>query len=263
MKKYLYFIEGLSAFIILILIWHIASVTGIFGRVSVRASQLLLPAPKKVALSIYEMTVSGYLPKNILISLIRVIKGFLIAVGIGIPIGILMGLSKHFFHFFNPIFKLISPVPGVAWVPLAILWFGLGDKAAIFIITMGAISPIITNTLQGVKDVDPILLQALDTMGASRIQTIVHCVIPSIIPYIVSGFRLGLGFSWRVVIAAELVGVPNGLGYVLNVGRSTGQTEITIVTILCLGIIMIVMDELLFNPIEKITKNWKYVSNEE
>lgn len=257
MKKYVAFAEGVAALILLIIIWYIASVTGIFGHVSVRASQLLLPPPKKVILSIWEMTVSGYLPKNILISLVRVLKGFVLAVIIGIPIGIFMGLSKHFFSFINPIFRLVSPIPGVAWVPLAILWFGLGDKAAVFIITMGAISPIITNTLQGVRDVEPILLQALDTMGATKLQAITKCIIPSIIPYVVSGFRLGLGFSWRVVIAAELVGVPNGLGYVLNVGRSTGQTEITIVTILCLGAIMILMDEVLFNPIENITKNWK------
>lgn len=263
MKKYIAFAEGVAALGLLILIWHIASVTGIFGKVSIRASQLLLPTPKKVFLSIYEMTISGYLPENILISLLRVVKGFLLAVAIGIPVGIFMGLSKHFFNFFNPIFRLVSPIPGVAWVPLAILWFGLGDKAAIFIITMGAISPIITNTLQGVKDVDPILLQALDTMGANKFQVVARCIIPSIIPYVVSGFRLGLGFSWRVVIAAELVGVPNGLGYVLNVGRSTGQTEITIVTIICLGAIMIFMDELLFNPIENLTKNWKNVLTED
>lgn len=262
MKKYTAFIEGVAAIIILMLIWHIASVTGIFDHVSVKASQLLLPAPKKVFASIFEMTVSGYLPKNIWISFLRVVKGFLLAVVIGIPIGILMGLSKHFFSFINPIFRLVSPIPGVAWVPLAILWFGLGDKAAVFIITMGAISPIITNTLQGVRDVEPILLQALETMGATKLQTVTKCIIPSIIPYVVSGFRLGLGFSWRVVIAAELVGVPNGLGYVLNVGRSTGQTEITIVTILCLGAIMILMDELLFNQIENVTKNWKNTASE-
>lgn len=257
MKKYVSFAEGITALVLLMAIWYIASVTGIFGHVNVRASQLLLPPPQKVFLSIWKMTVSGYLPQNIWISLVRVLKGFLLAVIIGIPIGILMGLNRHFFSFINPIFRLVSPIPGVAWVPLAILWFGLGDKAAVFIIVMGAISPIITNTLQGVRDVEPILLQALDTMGASKIQIITKCIIPGIIPHLVSGFRLGLGFSWRVVIAAELVGVPDGLGYVLNVGRSTGQTEITIVTILCLGAIMILMDELLFNPIENITKNWK------
>lgn len=257
MKKGISFLEGVAAVLLLIAIWNVASATGIFGHVSIKSSQLLLPPPSKVFRSIYEMTISGYLVKNIWISLLRVMKGFLLAVAIGIPVGIAMGLSSHVYNFLNPLFRIISPIPGVAWVPLAILWFGLGDRAAIFIITVGSVSPIIVNTLQGVKDVDPILLQALDTMGATKLQAVTKCIIPSIIPHIVSGFRLGMGFAWRVVIAAELVGVPNGMGYVLNVGRSTGKTEVTIVTILCLGAIMIVMDEVLFSPIEKLTKNWK------
>lgn len=259
MKKWISIIEGILSIAILILIWNIASSTGIFGHVTVKSSQLLLPPPSKVLKSIYEMIVSGDLISNLLVSLVRVLKGFAIAVCIGIPVGIFMGLNKHFYNFINPIFRIISPIPRVAWVPLAILWFGLGDVAAIFIITVGSISPIITNTLQGVQDVDPILNQALQTMGASKIQIITKCILPSIIPNIVSAFRLGIGFAWRVVIAAELVGVPNGLGYILNVGRSTGHTEVTIVTILCLGAMMILMDRVLFVPIENMTKKWKAV----
>ncbi|MBQ9156042.1 MAG: ABC transporter permease [Eubacterium sp.] len=256
-NKIIPWLEGIAGIVLLLIIWYIASVTGIFGRVSIRASQLLLPLPSKVFHTIYEMVVSGYLLRNLGVSLLRVLKGFILAVVIGIPIAIFMGLSQHFHDFINPLFRFISPIPGVAWVPLAILWFGLGDKAAIFIITMGSLSPIITNTLQGVQDVDPILMQALETMGATRWQMITKCVLPSIIPYIATGFRLGLGFAWRVLIAAELVGVPNGIGYVLSVGRSTGQTDITIVTIICLGVMMIIMDEFLFNPLEKLTKNWR------
>jgi len=167
-----------------------------------------------------------------------------------------LNLNQTYVYYLNPILKLFSPIPGVAWVPLAILWFGLGSSVAIFIITVGAISPIIINTMQGVNDVDKKLLQALKTMDASRLQVIRWCIIPSIIPYIVSGFKLGLGFAWRVVIAAELVGVPGGLGFVLNVGRSTGNTEVTIVTIISLGIIMIVMEQLFFAPLEKTTRFW-------
>ena len=257
MKKLTSIIEGVIAIVALLAIWQIASTTGMFGRVSVRASQLLLPAPIKVFKSIYEMVISGYLLSNLLVSIIRVLKGFALAVVIGIPVGILMGTNKHFYNFINPIFRLIAPIPGVAWVPLAILWFGLGDSAAVFIITMGSLSPIITNTLQGVKSVDPILIQALDTMSATRLQKVTKCIIPSIIPHIVSGFQLGFGFAWRVVIAAELVGVPNGLGYVLNTGRSTGQTDITIVTILCLGFIMFFTDQFLFKSISNLTRNWQ------
>ncbi len=261
-KRMIALIEGIIAFAILLVIWNIASNTGIFGRVSVKSSQLLLPGPFKVFHSMGEMIATGYLPKHIGISLLRVIKGFLIAVAIGIPVGIGMGMNRHFKNFLNPIFRLFAPIPGVAWVPLAILWFGLGDKAAIFIIVVGAISPIIVNTLQGVNDVDSNLVQALKTLGANRRQIIFRCIVPSIIPHIVSGFKLGLGFAWRVVIAAELVGVPDGMGYVLNIGRNTGKTDVTIVTILSLGIIMILMEELFFVPLEKTTHHWKKTAEE-
>jgi ABC-type nitrate/sulfonate/bicarbonate transport system permease component len=256
-KKFISILEGILAFVILLIVWNIASDTGIFGRVSVKSSQLLLPKPDKVFTSMADMIASGYLPKHIGISLLRVVKGFLIAVAIGIPVGIGMGMNQHLKNFLNPIFRLFAPIPGVAWVPLAILWFGLGNKAAIFIIVVGSVSPIIVNTLQGVGDVDANLVQALKTLGANRKQIILRCIVPSIIPHIVSGFKLGLGFAWRVVIAAELVGVPDGMGYVLNMGRNTGKTDVTIVTILSLGIIMILMEELFFVPLEKTTHHWK------
>lgn len=255
-------IEGIISLLIFALFWKIASATGIFGRVSVRSSQLLLPPPEKVLYSIYDMLISGYLEKHIWVSFWRVIRGFLIAAVIGIPVGIFMGVNVHAKNCLNILFRLFSPIPGVAWVPLAILWFGLGDNAALFIITMGSISPIIVNTMQGVDDVDKNLEQALLTMGASKLQIVTRCIIPSIVPYMISGFRLGLGFAWRVVIAAELVGVPDGLGYVLNTGRSTGKTEVTVVTIILLGIIMVLMEEVLFRPIEKKVCHWRKARQE-
>lgn len=250
-------IENILSIVIFVIIWKIASATGIFGRVSIKSSTLLLPPPEKVISSMYELFSTGYIEKHIGVSLWRVLQGFGLSVIIGVPVGILMGISKDAKNLLNLIFRLFSPIPGVAWVPLAILWFGLGDKAAIFIITVGSISPIIINTMQGVDDVDPNLRQALQTMGANRWQTVTYCIIPSIIPHMISGFRLGLGFAWRVVIAAELVGVPDGLGFVLNVGRSTGHTEITVVTILLLGIIMILMEEVIFAALEKRLNHWK------
>lgn len=239
-------IESILSIVIFVLIWKIASATGIFGRVSVKSSELLLPPPEKVVTSMYDLFASGYIGKHILVSFWRVIRGFGLAVAIGVPVGILMGISRDAKNLLNLIFRLFSLIPGVAWVPLALLWFGIGDSAAIVI-----------NTMQGVKDVDPNLQQALQTMGASKWQQIIHCIIPCIIPHMISGFRLGLGFAWRVVIAAELVGVPDGIGYVLNVGRSTGHTEITIVTILLLGIIMILMEEVIFVTLERRLSHWK------
>ena len=122
---------------------------------------------------------------------------------------------------------------------------------------MGSLSPIIVNSLQGVLNVDKKLYDVLSIMEANPWQVVKYCIIPSIIPYIVSGFKLGLGFAWRVVIAAEMVGVPKGLGYVLSVGRNTANTSVTIITIISLGIIMMLMEEVLFRFLESRTNQWK------
>lgn len=251
------FLQGCLGIAGIVLLWVIASKTGIFGRIDQDRAQLLLPMPATVAGELADMLKSGYLLSNIWVSMQRVLAGFGIAAAIGLPLGIFMGMSETVRNCVYPVVRFFSPIPGVAWVPLAILWFGLGDRAAVFIIVMGSLSPIIVNTLQGVRDVDPKLYDVMHMMEASRWQIIWHCVIPSIIPHILSGFKLGLGFAWRVVIAAEMVGVPKGMGYVLSVGRSTANTSVTLITIISLGVIMMLMEEVLFRILEERTGKWK------
>lgn len=251
------FLQGCIGIAAILVLWMIASSTGIFGRIDRNTAQLLLPMPATVAAELGEMLASGYLLSNIWVSMQRVLMGFCIAVAIGLPLGILMGVSETIRNCVYPVVRFFSPIPGVAWVPLAILWFGLGNNAAVFIIVMGSLSPIIVNTLQGVLGVDKKLYDVMHMMEANWWQIICRCIIPSIFPHIMSGFKLGLGFAWRVVIAAELVGVPRGMGYVLSVGRSTGNTSVTLITIISLGVIMMLMEEVLFRIIEKNTNKWK------
>lgn len=251
------FWQGCFGIACIFLLWTIASATGIFGRVDEKTARLLLPMPTVVAEELWKMLSNGYLLSNIWVSMKRVLAGFGIAVAVGLPLGILMGVSETIRNCVYPVVRFFSPIPGVAWVPLAILWFGLGNKAAIFIIVMGSLSPIVVNTLQGVLDVDRKLYDVMHIMEANWWQITKYCIIPSIFPYIMSGFKLGLGFAWRVVIAAELVGVPKGLGYVLSVGRSTANTSVTLITIISLGVIMMLMEEVLFRIIEKHTNKWK------
>ncbi|AKX97438.1 ABC transporter permease [Neomoorella thermoacetica] len=249
--------QGVLALSVFILIWYTASITGLFGRVPRDYSLLLLPPPGKILVTIFETLVSGYLLKHVLISLARVGLGFTIAVAIGVPLGLAMALVPLVNNLVEPFVRIFGPIPGIAWVPLAILWFGLGDKAAIFIITMGSVFPVLINTYQGMKDVDQTLIEAARTMGAGPWQLLSRVILPSLIPYLVTGFRVGLGFAWRVVIAAEMVGVPNGLGYMLGVGRGTGRTDITIITMVVLGAIMLVVEELIFAPLERRTRFWR------
>jgi ABC-type nitrate/sulfonate/bicarbonate transport system permease component len=251
------FLQSTAAVMIFVGFWHLASVTGLFGRVAAEFSLLLLPTPVTVFKTVVEMILSGYLWEHLSISLLRVAGGFLLAAVIAIPLGLGMALSQTFNSFTDPFIKIFSPIPGIAWVPLAILWFGLGDRAAIFIITIGSIFPIIMNTIQGVQDVDQHLVDASRMMGASSWQVLRRVFMPSLIPYLITGLRIGLGFAWRVVIAAEMVGVPKGIGYMLSVGRSTGRTDITIVTMVCLGVLMLLLERFIFVPLEKHTLFWR------
>ena len=253
----LHYVQGGAGLVLFLAIWHLASTTGLFGRIELVYSLLLLPTPETVLKAILETVADGTLWGNVSVSIVRVAIGFVLAVLIGIPLGLGMALSPLCNNIAEPFVRLFSPIPGIAWVPLAILWFGLGDKAAIFIIAIGSIFPIVINTVQGVRDVDAHLVDAARMMGASHLQILRRVMLPSVIPYLVTGFRIGLGFAWRVVIAAEMVGVPKGIGYMLNVGRSTGRTDITIVTMVTLGLLMLVVEELLFAPIENRTRFWR------
>jgi len=249
--------QGSLALVIFVFIWHIASTTGLFGHVPPEYSQLLLPPPSVVFKALFEMAITGYLWDHVSVSILRVAIGFSLSVIIAVPLGIGMALSRSLNNFAEPLVRIFSPIPGVAWVPLAILWFGLGDEAAIFIIAVGSIFPVLLNTIQGVQDVDTHLINAARIMGASHSQIVRRVMFPSLVPYLVTGFRTGLGFAWRVVIAAELVGVPKGIGYMLTIGRSTGRTEVTIVTMIVLGVLMLTVEEIVFAPLEQLTSSWR------
>jgi ABC-type nitrate/sulfonate/bicarbonate transport system permease component len=248
---------GIGAVAVFVALWHVASVTGLFGRVPAAYAPLLLPRPGVVAAALWESAASGYLWEQVSVSLLRVATGFLLSVALGVPLGLLSAVSAEANAVIEPFVRIFSPIPGVAWVPLAILWFGLGDRAAVFIITVGSVFPVMLATAQGVRSVDRGLLDAARTMGASFRQQVQRVMLPSVIPFLVTGFRLGLGFAWRVVIAAEMVGVPRGIGYMLSVGRSTGRTEVTFMTIAILGALMIAAEELVFSPLERHTGHWR------
>lgn len=257
MKAPLRLLLGAGALAAFIGLWQAASATGLFGRLPQTYAALLLPSPGAVWTALRESAVDGSLWNQLSVSLARVGIGFAIAVGIGIPVGLVTALSPVANALVDPFVRVFSPIPGVAWVPLAILWFGLGDRAAIFIIAVGSVFPVLLSTAQGVRAVDRTLVDAAQMLGARLDQLVRRVVLPSVVPFLVTGARLGLGFAWRVVIAAEMVGVPRGIGYMLNLGRSTGRTEVTFMTIAILGAMMIVAEELVFGPLERRTSHWR------
>ena len=246
----------LSVMLFLVL-WQAASNTGLFGRYPLDLMRLLLPSPVQVLSTAQQLMASGQLFGHVSTSVYRVMAGFLIATAIGVPLGILVALWRVAEDVLRPFVLLLQPIPGVAWVPIAIIWFGLGNTSAIFIIAIGAIFPILLNTKQGIQDVDQRLVDAALTLGACPRQVLARVYLPFIAPYLVTGFRLGTGFAWRVVLAAEMVGVSHGLGYLLSMGRGIGRTDITLVTMLTIGLLMAATDAWLFTPLEQITNRWR------
>ncbi|NDG50053.1 MAG: ABC transporter permease [Rhodospirillales bacterium] len=182
---------------------------------------LRLPAPNEVRAAFQQILDSGYaggtLLQHALHSLGLVGRGFAVAVLTGVPLGLLMGWSRRAEALINPIFLLLRPIPALAWIPLAIVWFGLGDTGKVFVIWLTAFVPSVINAFAGVRGVDVVLIAAARTQGASTVQVLRHVVIPGAMPMIFTGLRLSLQASWTTLVAAELVGAFFGLGRVLNI----------------------------------------------
>ncbi len=182
---------------------------------------LRLPAPIEVWTAFRQILDQGYagatLWQHAAHSIGLVARGFAVAVITGIPLGLLMGWSRRAEALVNPIFLLLRPIPALAWIPLAIVWFGLGDTGKVFVIWLTAFVPCVINAFTGVRNVDTILIAAARTQGASTPQVLRHVVIPGAMPLIFTGLRLSLQASWTTLVAAELVGAFFGLGRVLNI----------------------------------------------
>lgn len=181
------------------------------------------PSPPQVWEAFRQIAAEGYadatLWQHALHSLRLVILGFLVAVAIGLPLGILMGASRRFDAFINPVFSLIRPIPPLAWIPLAILWLGLGDGAKIMVIFFAAFVPSVINSHAGVRAVESHLLEASRMLGASGYTHVREVLVPGAMPMIFTGLRLSLQASWTTLVAAELVGALAGLGRVLNLAQ--------------------------------------------
>jgi len=156
---------------------------------------------------------SGELIVDSLGSLYRVVTGFLIGAGLALPLGLAMGANRVVYAWFNPLVQLLRPIPPIAYIPLSILWFGLGNPPAVFLIALGAFFPVLMNTIAGVQQVDSIYLRAARNLGAGRWTMFVRVILPAAVPYILSGVRIGIGTAFIVVIVSEMIAVNNGLGF--------------------------------------------------
>lgn len=214
----------------------------------------VLPPPHAVAIETWKTLRSGQLESDAWISIVRVIGGFLVAAVIAIPIGFGIGLSPVFDDLVDPIVELIRPIPPPAWIPLGILWFGIGNAQNMFILALGVFFPTVLNTIAGVRSADRTLVWAVLTLGGKRSDVIREIVVPAAIPLVITGLRIGLAVGWGALVAAELLAARSGLGFVIESSRFAFDTPRMMTGMLAIGVIGFAMDALMRAVQSRITR---------
>jgi ABC-type nitrate/sulfonate/bicarbonate transport system permease component len=232
-------LPNLILLVVIISLWQFVSEAWL-PRIDPQMS-VLMPAPTTIAVTAAGMIASGELFYHLMASLKREIAAFLVAAA-AIPLGIAMGWWRLVYNQVNPIMEILRPIPPLAWIPLSILWFGIGDEQNEFIIFLGMFFPILVNTIVGVKNIDPNLVRAARSLGAPEHKVLLRIVLKGALPQIITGVRIGLGVGWMALVAAELVGANSGLGFLINDARSMLRTDIIAVGMLTIGVIGLLID---------------------
>ncbi len=179
---------------------------------------------------------SGELPQDAVGSLYRVLLGFLIGAGIALPLGLLMGRIALVHELLSPVLEILRPIPPIAFIPLSILWFGLGNPPALFLISLGAFFPVLVNTIAGVRNVDAIYVRAAKNLGADEATLFRRVILPAAMPYVLTGVRVGIGVAFIVVIVAEMTAVNKGLGYRILEAREFMWSDKIIAGMITIGL---------------------------
>ena len=214
------------------------------SSVVVRWYHYLLPleAYDPASMSYWNWFFSGELIHDLLASLYRVAVGFCVGAGLALPLGLMMGASTHIYDYLNPLVQVVRPIPPIAFIPLAILWFGLGDPPAVFLISLGVFFPVLMNTIVGVRAVDSIYIRAARNMGAGPVVMFLKIMLPAAMPYILSGIRIGIGTGFICMIVAEMIAVNNGLGYRILEAREYFWSDKIIAGMLSIGLLGLAID---------------------
>ena len=188
-------------------------------------SPLFLPSPDRVVSAGIAMWQDGTLQQHVLASLSRIAKGFLIGSVLGVGLGLLVAEFRTVRRVVTPLVELVRPLPGLAWVPLAIVWFGIGEAGKVFVIAYGTFYPALTNTIDGVKGVKPQLVHCAQSLGANRLRVLVQVLLPAAMPSILTGLSIGMGLAFSFLIAAELVAATTGMGWMIGNARRFFRTD--------------------------------------
>src|SRR5688572_10603644 len=248
-------LRGLLPFVVLIALWAALTHSGV-------VAEIFLPRPEEVARTGWAMALDGSLAMNIAASLGRVFVGLVVSVPLAIGAGVLVGLSRRLAVVLEPVAGFFNALSGIAWLPLAVTWFGLGWGSVTFIMVNTIFFLVFFNTLVGVRTVPRVFEHAVRTLGGSRRHLILQVLIPGAMPSIVAGIRMSIGFGWRALIAAEMIATSTGLSFLLYNAQNFHQTDTILVGIITIGLLWLATDRLLLQPLERWTiERWGLVSS--
>jgi NitT/TauT family transport system permease protein len=207
------------------------------GLAHLLGNPTLLPDPLVVAATLGRLVATGTLFVHSGTSLGRVFLSWLLAAAVAVPLGITMGRSEPVERFIRPVVELFRPISPIAWIPLAVLWFGIGLPGKVFIIFIGSFFPVLLNTVAGIKGVPPILITAARTFGCSPLQLTTRVCVPAALPTIATGLRISFGTAWMTIISAEMVAAKSGLGYMIIDGMEILRSDVVIVGMIVIGLL--------------------------
>ena len=234
-------------FVVMLGLWELVARLHIFP-------ERLFPNLEDVAETFIQLTAEGILPHHVIETVLRLVAGFALATLAGIGIGVMMGRSRRAEDIFLPLVSILAPIPGIAYAPLFLLWFGLGDLPTILLVGFVSAFPIIFNTWTGVKAVKEIWVRAAHSMGADDRRLFRKVILPGALPYMFTGLRLGLAQAWRILVGVEiLAAVPWGLGWMIFGAREFLNTDVMLAGIIAIGAIGLALEKFVFERIERYT----------
>jgi NitT/TauT family transport system permease protein len=225
----------MTGILVFILIWDLTA------RLS-GWSVHVFPRPMIVAKSIGELIASGVLFKHTIASLFRVTVGFYLAVIFGIPLGIILGRAKRIHLLIGPIIQLLRPISPLAWIPLAMLWFGIGDPPAIFLIFLSSFFPLVVSIAVASRSINPVYFQVAANFNFARVEVFTKIILPAIVPAVATALRISITIAWVVVVAAEMIAVQSGLGYLILDSRNALRMDYVMAGMIVIGVIGLLLD---------------------
>jgi ABC-type nitrate/sulfonate/bicarbonate transport system permease component len=247
---------GIAAVLVL---WQVMAVT--------YDLQLILPPPLTVARTIINTLTLHYdgpwlygpnIYEHLASSFARAVSGFAIAAALAIPLGLLVGRFRAVREYVDPVIRSLYPIPGIAWIPLAILWFGLGNAAVIFVVLVAEFFPLYFNTEAGARNINPILVDAARCFGAKRLTLLRRVILPASIPFIITGMRIALGGAWRMIVAGEMLASQSGIGSMLMESRYQFRANDLMMAMILISVVGYATERLIVGTLErKTTEKWE------